>query len=104
LLFTILFTFNYNILACRPKKMVDFFKQDIAKQMTERQRKKLNETPFAHLLEMPQANISDQLLTKLVDIFDLDRKVFMIHGESVPFTVEDVALVLGKFMFFFFLK
>lgn len=85
---------------CHPKTLVKFFERDIAPIMKEDQRTKLNETPFAHLLCMPPANISACLLTKLLDAFDPDNKVFMICGEAVPFTVRDVGVALGKFMFF----
>ncbi|XP_078151067.1 uncharacterized protein LOC144546406 [Carex rostrata] len=80
---------------CDPKTLVKFFERDIAPIMKEDQRTKLNKTPFAHLLCMPPANISACLLTKLLDAFDSDNQVFMICGEAVPFTVQDVGVALG---------
>ncbi|XP_078159187.1 uncharacterized protein LOC144554742 [Carex rostrata] len=80
---------------CHPKALVEFFERDIMPIMKDVQRTKLNETPFAHLLSMPPANISACLLTKLLDAFDHDKNVFMICGEAVPFTVQDVGVALG---------
>ncbi|KAJ1692761.1 hypothetical protein LUZ63_009459 [Rhynchospora breviuscula] len=83
------------IVRCHPIHVVDFYVRDIQPHITDAQRTRLNGTSQTHLFEMSNAYISNPVVSKILECFNIYTKKFDVGDISLPFTVSDVGLSLG---------
>lgn len=91
------------VVRCSPTRLMNFWNDSIKDHLDEEHYKLLRSTPFFHFFKIShRMRAMNEMLHHVTCSFDTTTKCFKILGESVSFTVRDVALILGMEFFFLF--